>query len=94
MAAIQAEWLRLGQELVSEEELNDCKTLLKGSLPLRLETNEGLARTWLDIIYYDLGLDYLATYAQRVDAITADDILRVTGQYFDIEKAVLAVAGP
>ncbi len=94
VAAIQAEWLRLGQELVSEEELNDCKTLLKGSLPLRLETNEGLARTWLDIIYYDLGLDYLATYAQRVDAITADDILRVTHRYFDIEKAVLAVAGP
>jgi zinc protease len=94
VAAIQAEWLRLGQELVSEEELNDCKTLLKGSLPLRLETNEGLARTWLDIIYYDLGLDYLDSYAHRIDAITANDILRVTNQYFDIEKAVLAVAGP
>jgi len=94
VAAIQAEWLRLGQELVSDEELNDCKTLLKGSLPLRLETNEGLARTWLDIIYYDLGLGYLDNYAKRVDAITAEDILRVTHQYFDIEKAVLAVAGP
>lgn len=92
--AIQAEWLRLGQELVSVEELNDCKTLLKGSLPLRLETNEGLARTWLDIIYYNLGLEYLATYPQRIDAITAEDIRRVTRQYFDIDKAVLAIAGP
>lgn len=94
VAAIQAEWLRLGRELVSEAELNDCKTLLKGSLPLRLETNEGLARTWLDIIYYGLGLEYLENYPQRVDAITAEDILRVTNHYFDVEKAVLAVAGP
>jgi zinc protease len=92
--AIQAQWLRLGQELVPPDELNDCKTLLKGSLPLRLETNEGLARTWLDIIYYNLGLDYLESYPHRIDAITAADLLRVTNTYFTIEKAVLAVAGP
>jgi zinc protease len=94
VAAIQSEWQRLGAEPVPREELNDCKSLLKGSLPLRLETNDGLARTWLDIIYYGLGLDFLETYSQRVDSVSPEDILRVTQAYFDPEKAVLAVAGP
>lgn len=94
VASIRAEWLRMTEELVSEGELNDSKALITGSLPLRLETNEGIARTLLDILYYDLGLDYLLRYAERIEAITPEEVRRVSATYFDPERAVLAVAGP
>ncbi|MDQ4074785.1 MAG: insulinase family protein, partial [Chloroflexota bacterium] len=94
VASIRAEWIRLGEELVSEEELNDSKTLTTGSLPLRLETNGGVSRSLLDILYYDLGLDYLQRFDKLVNAITPEEIRRVSQSYFDPDRAVLAVAGP
>ncbi|MBA3533371.1 MAG: insulinase family protein [Ardenticatenales bacterium] len=94
LQAIKTEWVRMGSELVPEEELNDSKALMSGSLPLRLETNEGVARTLLDILYYDLGLDYLLTYRERVAAISPEEVRRVSQHYFDPAHAILAVAGP
>jgi zinc protease len=92
--SIREEWVRLGAEAVPEEELDASKALLGGSLPLRLETNEGVARTILDMLFYDLGLDYLQHYQERLAAITAAEVQRVAGRYFDPNRAVLAVAGP
>ncbi len=94
VASIRAEWLRLGEELVSEAELDDSKTLTTGSLPLRLETNEGVARSLLDILYNDLGLDYLQRYSELIHAISAGEVRRVSQQYFDPARTILSVAGP
>lgn len=92
--SIRHEWVRMGTELVSEEELNNSKALMTGSLPLRLETNGGIASSLLNLLYYDLGLDYLLSYSDEVNAITREDIQRVSQQYFDPERTVLSVAGP
>lgn len=92
--SIRHEWERMGSELVSEEELNDSKALMTGSLPLRLETNGGIASSLLNLLYYDLGLDYLLTFSDEVKAITREDVQRVSQQYFDPERTVLVVAGP
>ena len=92
--SMREQWVRMGTELVSEDELNDSKTFITASLPLRLETNEGVARTILDMLYYDLGLDYLERYEERVRAISADEVRRVSDSYFDPERAILSVAGP
>lgn len=92
--SMRAEWVRMGTELVSEGELNDSKTFITASLPLRLESNEGVARTILDMLYYDLGLGYLEQYQGRVQAISAEEVRRVSETYFDPERAILSVAGP
>lgn len=92
--SIRYEWVRMGTELVGEEELNNSKSLLTGSVPLQLETNNGISQTILNMLSYNLGLDYLLRYNERIQAITAEDVRRVSQQYFDPERAVLAVAGP
>ncbi|MGB0385772.1 MAG: M16 family metallopeptidase [Ardenticatenaceae bacterium] len=92
--SIRYEWVRMGKELVGEEEINNSKSLLTGSVPLQLETNNGVSQTILNMLSYDLGLDYLLRYNERINAITAEDIRRMSKQYFDPECAVLAVAGP
>jgi zinc protease len=93
-AAIRAEWLRLASEPVPDAELNDSKSLMSGSLPLGLETNEGVARALLDILYYDLGLDYLQRYEETLRAISAERVREVSSRYFDVDRAITAVAGP
>lgn len=94
LGLIQAEWRRMGAERVDEAELADSKALMGGSLPLRLETNEGVARALLDMLFYDLGLDYLLRYQERVAALSAARVQEVSQHYFDPERAVLVVAGP
>ena len=92
--SMRYEWVRMGEELVDEEELNNSKTLLTGSVPLQLETNNGVSQSILNMLSYNLGLDYLVRYNERINAITAEEIRSVSKQYFDPERAVLAVAGP
>jgi zinc protease len=85
---------RLRTELVPASELADSQSFLTGSLPLRLETNEGLASTLLDMERYDLGLDYLQRYADLVKAITVQDVQEMAQRYLDPDVYALAIAGP
>ena len=85
---------RIRSELVTDEEIADVKANLTGTLPLRLETNSGIANNLLDMAWHDLGLDYLQRYAEQVQAVGKEDILRVARTYLDPDLYVLAIAGP
>jgi zinc protease len=84
----------LREEVVGEGELADCKSYLTGSLPLQLETNEGLAATILNIERFDLGYDYLQRYSDLVHAVSAQDVQDMAQKYLHPENYALAVAGP
>jgi len=92
--AMLAEVDRIVSEPVSEEELADVQSYLTGSLPLRLETNSGIASYLLSMAWYDLGMDYLMTYADRIRRVTREDVLRVARTYLHPDRYALAVAGP
>lgn len=94
VASIRAEIARICQEPVSEEELADNKAFITGSLPLRLETNEGIAQAILDMERYRLGLDYLERYAALIAAITAEQVQAAAQRWLDPDAYALAVAGP
>jgi Predicted Zn-dependent peptidases len=59
LESIRAEIRRICQEPVPPEELADSQSFLVGSLPLREETNEGVAAAILDMEQYGQGVDYL-----------------------------------
>jgi zinc protease len=85
---------RLRDEPVAEEELSDSQSFMTGSMPLRLETNEGISSTLLTMEQYDLGLDYLLRFADLVNAVTAQEIQDVAQAYLDPEVYALAISGP
>ena len=85
---------RLRDEPVPATELEDSKTYLTGSLPLRLETNEGVAGTLTYIERYQLGLDYLERYQERIQAITAADVQAAAQRWLDPEAFALGISGP
>ena len=79
---------------VTEEELADNQAQFIGRLPLGMETNEGVASLISSMELFDLGLDYLQRYPDRVRAVTRADILEVARAFMSAEHYALAVAGP
>jgi len=74
---------RMRAEKVSEKELSETKSFYTGYFPLQFETPEQIAKQILNVEIYDLGEDYIKNFRKNIDAITADDILRVAQKYLD-----------
>jgi zinc protease len=85
---------RLQDELVPADELEDCKSYLTGSVPLQLETNDGVASLLADIEWHGLGLDYLERYPKIINSLTAEQVQQVAQKYLHPDAYVFALAGP
>jgi zinc protease len=92
--AILFELNRLKQEPVSETELDDAKAYVTGTLPLRLESNDGIAHSLLDMEFYQLGLDYLQRWPDMVRALTPAQLQAAAQKYLNTKHYALVVAGP
>lgn len=92
--SIIAEVDRLRQDLVDESELSDGKSYLIGSLPLGLESSGAIAGTALDLVFYDLGLDYIEQLPSRINALTREKLQEVARRYLLTDRLVIAVVGP
>jgi predicted Zn-dependent peptidase len=84
---------RIRNVKASDKELQDAKMYLAGSFQLGLETQAGLAQRLLEVQLYDLPADYLATYADKVMAVTPDDVRRVARKDIDANDFVISVVG-
>lgn len=84
---------RLTTELVSLEDLEDNQSYFTGRLPLRLESNFGLAATIHSMVQYDLSLDYLMRYHDTIFGLTREDILAAAQNYLHPDKLIISVAG-
>ncbi|MEZ4518290.1 MAG: pitrilysin family protein [Chloroflexota bacterium] len=91
--SIRAEIRRIQDEPVSAEELADSKAYRIGSLPVSLETNGALADVIGDMEFYDLGLDYLQTYTDRVNEITVEAVQAAARKYLSADNLAVVVAG-
>lgn len=85
---------RLAETPPDAEELRLSKQALIGSLPLRLERNDGIASMLLMMERYGLGLDYLGAYPGLIDAVTAADVRDVTAAVMSEPAYTLVTAGP
>jgi zinc protease len=92
--SIRDEIHRIQDEPVSAEELSDSQTYLTGSLPVSLETNNGLASIIEDLELYELGFDYLDNYKETMHAITAERVQKAAQDFFSADEIAIAVAGP
>jgi zinc protease len=94
ITSIREEIRRICETPVSEQELDDNKAFITGSLPLRLETNQGVARSILDMERYSLGLDYLQRYADLIGSITIEQVQAVAQRWLNPDAYALSIAGP
>ncbi|MEO1200498.1 MAG: pitrilysin family protein [Pseudomonadota bacterium] len=73
---VEAEIARLIEEGLSAEDVEAAKDFLKGSYALRFTTSSSIATQLLQIQIEDLGIDYVNTRNDLIDAVTAEDATR------------------
>jgi zinc protease len=84
---------RIRNEKVSNEELRNAKSYLAGVFPIRIETQDGLIDQLVSVKMFGLPDDYLHTYRENVNAVTAEDVLRVAQQHVTPDRAAIVVVG-
>jgi zinc protease len=84
---------RLLRERVSERELADAQAYLAGSFPLTIETPNDIATQVLNVLFYDLPLDEIGTFRERVQRVTPDDIQRVARMYIRPDRLSIVMVG-
>jgi len=87
------EFFRLQRERASVRELDEAKAFLAGSFPLSIETPDDVATKVLTAIFYDLPLSELETFRERVNAVTLDDIQRVTRAHLRPDRLSVVLVG-
>jgi zinc protease len=91
---LRKELARMAAGEVGESELADAKTYLTGSFPLRLTSNDLVARALLGMQVWRLGLDFLERRNALIEAVTLDDVRRVAGYLFRRPLLVSIVGDP
>jgi predicted Zn-dependent peptidase len=84
---------RLTKEKVSDEELQNTKNYLNGQFARGLERPSTVARFALNTARYNLPADYYATYLERLQAVTADDVMAAAKKYLTTGNAYILVVG-
>ncbi|MEO6334993.1 MAG: pitrilysin family protein, partial [Pyrinomonadaceae bacterium] len=84
---------RIRSERVSDEELADAKNFLTGVFPIRAETQEGLTNLLVNQQLYELPADYLQTYRDSVEAISAEEVQRVASKYIQPDDLAIVLVG-
>ncbi len=89
-----AEVEKLKTELVAAGELERIKKLSRRDFIDRLRSNESLAGT-LATFEVQVGWQYLKSYLEKLEAVTAEDIRRVAGKYLvvDNQTTVFVIPG-
>ncbi len=90
---IRQEIRRFISEPVEADELSDTQANFVGRMPLALESNTGVATAMLNLERYDLPLDYYIHYAERINAVSAEQVLEVAREFLHPDKLAIATAG-
>lgn len=79
---------------VTEQEVEESKRYLIGSLPRKFETNAGIAQFLASAEFHGYGVDLAEELPRLIRAVSASDCSRVAAERIEPDHAALVVAGP
>ncbi len=85
--------VKLQRERVYEAELQGAQNYLVGHFPLTIETPDAIATQVLNQLFYELPLEELQDYRERVQGVGPDDIQRVAKTYFVPDRLSIVLVG-
>lgn len=88
-----AEFAKLKDEPISEEELVTAKSNYIRSLPGRFETVGATANAAAALFVYDLPLDYFSTLPEKIQAVGIEDVQRVASRALNKEELLIVLVG-
>jgi zinc protease len=84
---------RIRETRVTAAELTAARDYLVGVFPLRFETPGPVAGSLAGLFVHELPDDELARYRPAIDAVTADDVLRVAREHIRPETSAIVLVG-
>jgi zinc protease len=83
----------LDDKPVPVEELAQRKTYITGAFPLEIETPGGIAAKVLEALKFGYGKEYLESYRERIDAVTAEQIQSFAAKRIQPDRMLIVLAG-
>jgi zinc protease len=93
ISVIRDEWSKMADSGVTQQELDDAKTYITGSYPLRFDGNQQIASILVGMQMLDLPIDYIPTRNEKVEAVTLSDVQRVASDLLDPDGIAFVVVG-
>jgi len=93
LKVLKEEWQKMAEKGTTQEELNDAKTYLTGSYPLRFTSSDRIASILVAMQLDDLGIDYLDRRNGYIEAVTLEAVNELAGHLIDVDKLTVVVVG-
>lgn len=84
---------RIRTEKVTDEVLNNVKAGYIGRFVMQIEKPQTVARYALNIETENLPADFYENYIKNINAVTADDVMRVANKYFLGDNTRIIIVG-
>ncbi|HYG62554.1 MAG TPA: insulinase family protein [Thermoanaerobaculia bacterium] len=83
----------MGQQPVPETELTGRKGFITGAFPLEIETPEGIAGKVVEAMFFGLGKDFIESYNDRIEAVTAAELQRFAANAMNPSHSTIVLVG-
>lgn len=93
LSLIRDEWRKMIETPVSQEELEQAKSYVIGSLPLSFTSTDSISGVLLSLQLDELPIDYLDQRAANINAVTIKDIKSVSERLLDVEQLTTVMVG-
>jgi zinc protease len=93
LQVVRQEIAQMAEGAITQAALDDAKTYLTGSFPLRLTSNDGIAAQLVQMQVDDLGIDYLERRNDYIEAATLEDVRRAADRLYDPAQLFVVVVG-
>lgn len=90
---IRTEWRKMAEGPVTAKELDEAKTYLTGAYPLRFDGNGTIAGILVGMQMDGYPIDYPAGRNAKIEAVTAQDVARVSKRFLDADALRFVVVG-
>lgn len=93
LEVIRAEWARMRDASITEEQLVAARDNITGSFALRFNNTAAIAGMLVAIQRQDLGIEYINERNRYFEAVTLDDVNRIAKKLLDPEALTIVVVG-
>jgi predicted Zn-dependent peptidase len=93
LAALLKEFQEIREVAVPKEELEGAKRTLVASFALGLENPAQVLQRWMQQREFGLPEEYWDTYAEKIMAITAADVMRIAKKYVPYDNVQIIAVG-
>lgn len=91
--SIKAEFNKMHETGITQDELDDAKAYLIGSLPLSLTSTDKIAGLMLSLLENDDPINYLDIREKAIENMTLEDITRVSKRLLSSDEFVTVLVG-